>query len=250
MMCPKAALFDLDDTLAESFEAPKPEIVARLRALLERIPVAILTAAGFPRIERDFLMHLQSSEYIDRLYIFPNSATECFVFQNDSWHQLYNFNLSEEERSHIKAALETAAAKVGTGHPEYAPQLWDRGSQIAYAMIKSDAPQEIKKSWDPDQAKRTLLKTALEKMLPEHEVRIGGNVTIDITKKGIDKAYGVTWLHERLGIPTGEMLYVGDALYQGGNDAVVIPTGIQVRSTSGPTETLRIMDEILSACSM
>ena len=246
MALPKAVLFDLDDTLAESFQPPSAEMIERLGRLLQLMPIAILSAAGLPRIQHDFLEHLASSPHIDRFFVFPNSASEVYQFQNGAWTQLYNFSLSEDERAHIKAAVETAAANVGTGHPEYAPELWDRGSQIAYAMIKSDAPQDIKKSWDPDQAKRKLLQAELEKTLPECEVRIGGSVTIDITKKGVDKSYGVKWLSDTLSVPAREMLYIGDALYPGGNDSVVIPTGIQTKETSGPQETLTMIDEILA----
>ena len=77
---------------------------------------------------------------------------------------------------------------------------------------------------------------------------MGGMTTVDITHKGINKAYGVRWLSEKLGIPAGEMLYVGDALFEGGNDIVVIPTGIQTRSVSGPPETLAVIEELLKAC--
>jgi len=82
--------------------------------------------------------------------------------------------------------------------------------------------------------------------VPDVEVRIGGMTTIDITKKGISKAYGVTWLSKHLDIPTSKMLYIGDALYPGGNDEVVIPTGIQTRSTSGPAETEKILEELVA----
>jgi hypothetical protein len=46
------------------------------------------------------------------------------------------------------------------------------------------------------------------------------------------------------------MLYVGDALYPGGNDEVVILTGVQTRAVANPTETETIIDEILAACSI
>jgi hypothetical protein len=80
-------------------------------------------------------------------------------------------------------------------------------------------------------------------------VLIGGKTTIDITRAGVDKAFGVRWLSERLNIPPQAMLFVGDALYEGGNDAVVIPTGIQTRSVTGPSETAKIIDDLLSICS-
>jgi hypothetical protein len=92
------------------------------------------------------------------------------------------------------------------------------------------------------------LKELLDPQLPECEVLLGGATTIDITKRGVDKSYGVTWLSKHLNIPTLEMLYVGDALYEGGNDHVVIKTGIQTRAVSGPPETVQVLDELLAAC--
>ena len=51
-------------------------------------------------------------------------------------------------------------------------------------------------------------------------------------------------------VDTSEMLYVGDALYEGGNDYVVVPTGIRTMQTKGPSDTARIIDELLEACSV
>lgn len=246
--CPKVVLFDLDDTLAPSFQPPELGVIDALQRLLQHMPVAILSAAGLPRMEHDFLAKMEDSPSVNHLYVFPNSASECYRFERGAWHRLYDFAFTPEERAHIKAAIETCAAEVGYRHPDYAAELWDRESQIAYAMISSTAPQSIKKTWDPDQAKRKQLKAGLEKLLPECEILIGGSVTVDITRRGIDKAHGVRWLAKELSASPADMLYVGDALYPGGNDSVVIPTGVQTRQTSGPPETLAIINEILAAC--
>ncbi|HEY4487484.1 MAG TPA: HAD-IIB family hydrolase [Candidatus Paceibacterota bacterium] len=248
MLCPEVVLFDLDDTLAESFQPPKADMVERLQRLLEHMPVGILSAAGLPRMEQDFLTKIIESTHIERFYVFPNSASECYRFTEGTWHRIYDFEFTEEERSHIKAALEQCSAEIGYRHPEYEAQLWDRGSQIAYAMINSHAPQDVKKTWDPDLAKRKQLKACLEKTLHDYEILIGGSVTIDITRKDVNKAYGITWLSKELSISPRDMLYIGDALYPGGNDSVVIPTGVQTKQTSGPAETLSIIDEILRSC--
>ena len=133
--------------------------------------------------------------------------------------------------------------------PRYAPLVIDRDVQIAYAALGLSAPEEAKKAWDPDKSKRRRLKAALDARLPDFEVLIGGKTTIDITHKGITKAHGVEWLSARLAIPASDMLYVGDAFYEGGNDAAVIPTGIQTRPISGPAETEIVLDELLAACS-
>src|SRR5262249_30262844 len=152
----------------------------------------------------------------------------CYAYENGSWKELYDLSLSVEERERIKKAIADAVKEIDIGDPRYEALTIDREAQIAYAAIGLQASLEDKKSWDPDQSKRRKLKEAIEKRLPDFEVRIGGMTTIDITKKGVSKAYGVEWFAKRLGVAASEMLFVGDALYEGGNDEVVIPTGIQI----------------------
>lgn len=249
--CPRVAIFDVDDTLTESFKPPKPEIVEKVKRLLEKMPVAIMSAAGFKRIENEFLPILATSPYISHLYIFPNSTAECFMLQEGVWKQVYNNEMTVEGREQIKRALKEAVQETGvlTGIVPQGQQIIDREAQVAFAALGLDAQDEAKTSWDVDKTKRTKLKKVLVKKIPDFEILIGGRTTIDITKKGINKSYGVRWLSEKLDIKPREMLYVGDALYRGGNDAVVIPTGIHTVSTSGPEETLGIIDDILAACS-
>lgn len=249
MMCPKAALFDLDDTLAESFQPPAPEMIERLLALLDRIPVAILTAAGFPRIERQLLEHMAQSPHIGRFYALPNSAAQCFTYKNGALECAYSLDLSDDERERITRAIEESIEEAGTrADAQVRPQIIPRQAQVAVAFLGLEASALEKAAWDPSQAKRRAVKALLEKKIPHFEILIGGYTTIDITRKGINKAYGVRWLSEELQIPPSEMFYVGDALYEGGNDFVVVETGIQTKITSGPGETLSIIDEMLSTC--
>jgi phosphomannomutase len=250
MQCPKAAIFDLDDTLAESFQPPTEEMIERLIRLLDLVPISILSAAGFPRIEAQFLDALAVSPHIDRCYIFPNSASQCYIREESGWRQAYSLDLTPEERGAITAAIQESVTETGIIelHPKYEPQIIDREAQIAYAAIGLKATEEDKVAWDPDQSKRRHLKTAIESRLQGFEVLMGGKTTIDITRSGVDKAYGVRWLAKHLGFKPEDMLFVGDALYEGGNDAVVIPTGIQTRSVTGPDETAKIIDELLLIC--
>ena len=248
MQCPKAAIFDLDDTLAESFQAPTSEMVERLRNLLDRIPVAIMTAASFQRMETQFLRELTTSAHISRLIIFSNVASECYLWK-EGWQQEYDVSFSTKEHSEIKKAIEESVAEVQLAeHPKYRSLILERDGKIAYAAIGLDATQEEKKAWDPDRRKRTELAEAIRRRIPHAEISIGGTTTVDITPKGIDKAYGVEWLGKHLGVKPREMLYVGDALFEGGNDAVVITTGVITRAVSGPAETLQVIDELLKVC--
>jgi len=79
------------------------------------------------------------------------------------------------------------------------------------------------------------------------EVRTGGLTAIDVTQKGIDKAYGVRQIEKVLKIPIKDMVFIGDALYPGGNDAAAKKTGVQTIAVKGPADTIAIIKKILSA---
>ena len=51
------------------------------------------------------------------------------------------------------------------------------------------------------------MKAILDKLIPEFSVRLGGATSVDVTKHGIDKAYGIRKLRDVLGIPIPEMIF-------------------------------------------
>ena len=249
MQPPRAIMFDLDDTLAESFKSPSAAVLGSLRRLLEHVPVAIITGAGFQRMQEQFLSELTISPHADRLFIFPNSSAQSYQYENGAWKEAYSFLLTDDERARIKMKIAETVAETETlkNVPHFGQQLFDREAQVAYTPVGSEASSEFKRDWDADGTKRRRFWEELKRRLPEFEILMGGRATIDITKKGVNKAHGVEWFSEHIGVPVSEMLYVGDALYEGGNDAVVIPTGIKIRSVAGPEETPRLINELLAA---
>ena len=158
-------------------------------------------------------------------------------------------SLTPDERDRIKAVLHEylETSTIMGDAPHYGDRVIDREAQIAFTIVGVDAPQDVKKNWDVDGSKRRALVEMLKSKIGEFEILTGGLSTIDITHKDTNKAYGVRWLAEKLRIPPDEMFYVGDALYAGGNDQVVIATGIQTKQVSGPSETAVIIDELLAA---
>ena len=106
---------------------------------------------------------------------------------------------------------------------------------------------EEKEKWDPDFAKRKKIKAILDTSIPEFSVRLGGATSIDVTKPGIDKAYGVRKLRDILGISLKEMIFIGDAFVprwerlSRPKKLVLFP--IPVR---GPNETKRVTEAIIA----
>lgn len=248
MQCPRAVIFDLDNTLAESFHAPTPEMSERLERIAGMMPTSIMSAASLERMERDVLSGLKPAA-AHALTLFTANASQCYTYDG-SWKSEYNFGFTEKEHGVIAEAFRESLAQTGIaeGTKIYGEQIVDYKGYIAFTALGLDAPREEKLRWDPDGSKRAKLRNALMKRLPDLDVYIGGATSVDVTPPGINKAYGVRWLAKHLGMQPNDILFVGDALYPGGNDEVVIETGVQTRAVKNPEETLGFMNELLTAC--
>jgi phosphomannomutase len=78
------------------------------------------------------------------------------------------------------------------------------------------------------------------------EVRSGGSTSVDITRQGIDKAYGMNRLAELTGINLGEMLFVGDRLDPEGNDYPVKAIGVPTYEVGSWTDTAEFLESWLN----
>ena len=245
---PKLVVFDLDGTLAISKTAVTKEMGTLLARLLFKVPVAIMSGASTVQFEKQVLPVLPEDAQLDRLYLFPTNAASCVTYHDGKWHPQYDHAFSAEEKDQILEVLHEALKENNLDTPPeqlWGPQIEDRGAQIAWSALGQLAPVAEKKKWDPDFQKRLPVRATILRRLPTMSVSVGGLTTIDITRKGITKAYGIEQLTKMTGVLATEMLYVGDALMEGGNDSVVIPTGIQVQQVSGPDDTATVIEKIL-----
>ena len=242
----RGIIFDLDNTLAEAFHPPEPSMLERLARVIEKLPTAIMSAASFARLEKDVLPNFPANVDFSRLTLFCANAAHCFRLESGGWHAVYKFGFTPEEHDIIKRALFESVAEAGldTSAQKYGEQFVDYDGYIAYTALGLGAPSAERKAWDPDASKRLRLRTILQQKLPQFDVYIGGATSVDVTPKGINKAYGVEQYAKQLNCTPSELLYIGDALYEGGNDAVVVQTGVQTRRVSGPEETARVIDEL------
>lgn len=176
----------------------------------------------------------------------PTTGTKLYRF-TDAWKPVYADVFDPDERRRILQAFELAPWEVGLPDERtWGERIEDRGSQITFSGLGQEAPLDAKKAWDPDFAKRKALQAALRSRLPELSVNVGGSTSIDITRQGIDKAYGMRRLSEESGIPQSAMLFMGDAIYPGGNDDPVRTAGIDVIPVRDVAETRTAMMAILA----
>ncbi|MHB8710593.1 MAG: HAD-IIB family hydrolase [Minisyncoccota bacterium] len=245
---PALLIFDLDGTLAESKQPLASNMSALLARLLERTRVAVVSGGALPQFLKQVVTRLPSDANLANLYLLPTSGASLYEYRNGDWSKIYEEHLSEKEFHTIEAAMRAAAEETGLidfSQPAYGKRIEYRGGQVTMSALGQQAPIDEKKVWDPDKSKRRALQAAIAERLPEFSVGMGGMTTIDVTKRGIDKAYGVHKLCTRLGVPESEVLYVGDELEAGGNDEAVYKTEAQTKSVKDPAETERFIGEIL-----
>jgi hypothetical protein len=242
----KLIVFDLDDTLAESKSSVDAEMSGLLHDLLGIVKVAVISGGGWPQFEKQVVSKLPHDERLRGLSLLPTCGTKFYQYSGE-WKKLYEEDFTPAERERIlgglKEALEQSGYKVAKVWGEV---IEDRGSQITLSALGQQAPLEEKNKWDPDYAKRKKIKAILDTYIPEFSVRMGGSTSIDITKPGIDKAYGIGKLRDLLHISLQEMIYIGDALFVGGNDYPAEIAGVDCIPVKGPSETKRVIQTIIA----
>ncbi len=242
----KLFVFDLDGTLAPSKSSLGDEIASLLHDLLKIMKVAVISGGSWTQFEQQLLARLPSGDDFKNLFLLPTCGTQFYSYDG-SWNQVYAENLSAEQRAQVIAALQTALHESGFA----APKIWgeaieDRGSQITLSVLGQEAPLSEKEKWDPDFTKRDRIKEILVPLIPGLSVNMGGTTSIDVTKPGIDKAYGIKKLTEQLGVTTKEMLFAGDALFVGGNDFPVQLAGVDSILVRDPSETARVIQTVIA----
>ena len=242
----KLFVFDLDGTLAESKAPLDAEMAALLSKLLGIVKVAVISGGNWPQFQKQVLSQLPHDEHLKNLSILPTCGTKFYQYEV-GWKKLYSEDFTAEQKEKIIRSLQEVSDHSGFKAEKVCGEvIEDRGSQITFSALGQEAPLEEKKKWDPDFARRKKMKESLDQLIPEFSVRLGGTTSIDVTKPGIDKAYGIRKLRDTLGVGIQEMIFVGDALFPGGNDYPAKEAGAESIQVRDPDEAKRVVEAILA----
>lgn len=245
---PRLVAFDLDDTLAPSKSAIDPRIGELLLALAERVEVAIISGGQLAQFTAQVVDRLPdaSADALAHLHLLPTCGTQYYRLTPDGVVTVYAHSLTDDEKSRALAAVEEEARRLGYWESDtWGDILEDRGSQITFSALGQRAPLDAKKAWDPTGEKKNTLRAAIAERIPDLEVRSGGSTSVDITHRGIDKAYGMRQLAEQTGIPLDDMLFVGDRLDPDGNDYPVLAMGVPCHAVDGWEDTADYLDTLI-----
>lgn len=248
MTTPRLVAFDLDDTLAPSKSAISPRMGELLLQLAERVEVAIISGGQLLQFQSQVVDRLPATgaEVLGRFHLLPTCGTQYYRLEADGVRTVYAHALTDDEKSRALTAVEEEARRLGVWESEtWGDILEDRGSQITFSALGQTAPVDAKTAWDPTGAKKNALRDAVAARIPDLEVRSGGSTSVDITRRGIDKAYGMTRLAEQTGIPLDDMLFVGDRLDEHGNDYPVLAMGVACHAVTGWEDTITYLEALI-----
>jgi HAD superfamily hydrolase (TIGR01484 family) len=246
----KIIAFDLDETLTETRSPVTDEMSELLGLLLQKYQVCVISGGSIEQFKKQFINHLKvDPQYLEGLHLMPTCGTRYYIYDlsKGDWKEVYAEDFSEADKAKIIKALEEGIDKVGyrIDNPK-GSFIEDRGSQVTYSALGQDAEPAEKKAWDPTGEKKLKIRQVVAEMLPDFEVRAGGTTSIDVTKQGIDKAYGMKKLCEILAVSKEDILFIGDRIFEGGNDYPVKQMGIDCVAVGGYEHTPWVLRGILA----
>ena len=239
--------FDLDGTLAESKQPLQAPMGEALSALLEVAFVAVISGGDWPQFEKQVASRLPERANLRDLWLMPTTGTKLYRFGDGNWGVVYAELFDSSEKRMILEAFEASLDATGFKPGQtWGERIEDRGSQITFSALGQEAPLAEKAKWDPDFAKRKVIQADLRKRLPAMSINMGGATSIDVTQKGVDKAYGLKKLRDASGVQLDEMIFVGDAIFLGGNDYPAKELGLDTVSVRDVDGTLAVIAAVIA----
>jgi phosphomannomutase len=259
-MARKVIAFDLDGTLAPS-KSPLPDRMGELlNQLLDKYQICVMSGGKFEQFEKQLLSNLKAAPAkLKKLHIMPTCGTRYYRYDEakKSWHKVYAEDFTEKEKKKIINALNKGFDDLKYREKKtWGETIEDRGSQVTFSVLGQDIVDQLgeegvklKEEWDPDDKKKQELRDYIARLIPEFEVRVGGVTSIDVTKLGVDKAYGMQKLLDMLSISKEDVLFIGDRLFEGGNDYPVKAMGVDCIEIKTWQETAAAVEAIVKVTS-
>ena len=238
--------FDLDGTLAKSKQPLSDAMGEALADLLGVAQVAVISGGDWPQFEKQVASRLPARANLSRLWLMPTTGTKLYRYDG-GWHPVYAELFDDDQKRAIFAAFDASLEATGfVPQHTWGERIEDRGSQITFSALGQQAPLDAKEHWDPDFAKRKVIQADLRQRLPGLSINLGGTTSIDVTREGVDKAYGLRKLRDASRIALEAILFIGDAIFPGGNDYPASTLGLDTVRVRDPEETTAVISTIVA----
>lgn len=239
---PKHFFFDLDKTLTKSRSPMDAEHRPLFRKLCETRDVAIMSGGNEQQIREQ-----TTSEFDGMYYALGQSGNHAV---DKAGAELWNDVLSPDQVSAILEFIEQLKQHFAIDVKDPNDLVENRGAQISYSVIGFHEDTEKKYAFDPDDSRRAAALRAMPTAVTVLnnagvEVVPAGTTTYNFMALGRHKGYNVRRFIDHMNWQASECVYVGDALFPGGNDSSVIGV-IPTHAVQSPDDTFSFIKEMLS----
>ncbi len=247
MFAHRLAAFDLDGTLSESKSPMTMEMGELVYKLSQITKVAIISGGSFAQYEEQFLPFIKPSANI---ILLPTDGSQRFEYdeKKKQWIRVDKEIFPEALKAEVMKVLTQIISSRRFDIPQnpVGNYLEDRETEINFSALGQRASIDAKKIWDPHQEKRMKIKEEIEKRVKGITASVAGTTSIDILPSGFDKAFGLCLYLKKMGMEKKDLIFIGDAIFPGGNDYSVFEAGIESIKTDGPSHTAALLRSWLS----
>ncbi len=247
----------MDGTLTESKRPLTRVQAAAFSRFAEKYKTAVISGASFSQMREQFVSRFPGGKTLPDFLVLALNGGEMWKLDERQkrkdkrqktkdkriWKRAYQKPFSAALKKKTRGAVKEMERKFAGILPQ---KVWgalvdDRGGQITYSVLGARAPIARKHKWDPRGLKRLKMAKHLKTLLPGCDIGVAGMTSIDITPKGLTKEFGVRKAMRAAGARPAETVFVGDAVFKGGNDAPARRAGVKVVKVKNPRETYKWM---------
>ena len=247
---PKALLFDMDGTLTDPTGPISQDIVDVLRKI--SVKKHLVTGSDYQKVE-DQIGTENLLDLFSRVYTCNGTKVwNCDIDMDDETRPieselLHKVSLtdfySEADINHIINVLLKTAYKTHTKIKTGNFIEW-RDSQINFYVIGRNCTTDQREDyvrWDTKSGERKKIVDSLREQFTGWGLsfRMGGQISIDITRQGWDKSYSFENMIES----PDQCVFFGDKICQDGNDFDIAMKCAKYHNVDGPSDLLQQLQE-------
>ncbi len=201
-------LFDVDGTLTPPRQPMTDEMTGVFDRLVDTSTVFLASGSDLDKIKEQVPAHLLKKCG----GIFSCSANQFHIGGELQYEN--QFIPDEKLVTELEKLIKASPYAIRTGnHIEYRPGMINF-SIVGRAASPTERTEYYK--WDEKHQERKRMAVLLMAFRPDLDVKIGGQISIDIYPRGYDKSQAVSYLKEHY--PRQPIFFFGDRTGQHGND--------------------------------
>ena len=251
---PKAFLFDMDGTLTDARQPITDDVVNALKSIKPSVKKYLVTGSDMAKIEEQIPYELLLNLF-ERVYSCNGTRVwNCNIDMDDETRSvepelIHKTSLldfySEADMTHIINELLRTAYKTHTKIKTGTFIEW-RESQINFSVIGRNCTLDQRSDyvkWDKKSAERKKIIDQLRKKFKGWGLsfRLGGQISIDITREGWDKSYAFDNMPET----PDQCVFFGDKICKDGNDLDIAMKCAYYHNVESPADFILQLQEYL-----